>query len=349
MLEIDIYKNINKDIIKPIDFNTNPVDEFNENYKPIQNDEIFKFFGIKNFNIENDTNFIKKYVENKDYKELIKFIIKLDSYELEMILKNNKDILKNNNSSNKLFYFIKRFISNSILLDCEELYEILNSSSDKKIKLIKSIRIIIQNLENNKLFYFYFYNKYKINLKKLLDNNLYSQEDQSNLIVDFLKTILITNRKHNIFLNREKNKEIFNEVVENSGEDFNLENRELLKMWFIETSKTDFIYLHKKIEKELQENLDELFNNFNKEDKYLIDSLIYYIENKGLYYCLEIKEGINNGDSFVIIRSLINIYKEKIIDEVNNIYKQLYGMDLIELFKNDDEYSFIIKQLIYNK
>ena len=128
-----------------------------------------------------------------------------------------------------------------------------------------------------------------------------------------------------------------------------MENRELLKIWFIETSKADFIYLHKKIEKELEENLDELFNNFNKEDKYLIDSLIYYIENKGIYYCLEIKEGIKNNDSFVILRSLINIFKEKIFDEVNIIYKQLYEKDLIELFKNDEEFSFIINELINNK
>ena len=348
MLEIDVYKNLNKDIIKPVYFNSNPVDEFSENYKYNEKNEIFKFFGIKNFDFENDSNLIKKHLENKDYKELIKIILKLDSYELKMISKLNKNLLENNDS-NKLFYFVKRFISNSILLDCEELYEILNSSKDKKNKLIKSIRIIIQNLENNKLFYFYFYNKYKINLNTFLDKHLFSPKDQSNLIVDFLKSILISNRKNNIFLNREKNKQIFNGVVENSGEDFNLENRELLKIWFIETSKADFIYLHKKIEKELEENLDELFNNFNKEDKYLIDSLIYYIENKGIYYCLEIKEGIKNNDSFVILRSLINIFKEKIFDEVNIIYKQLYEKDLIELFKNDEEFSFIINELINNK
>ena len=192
MLEIDVYKNINKDIIKPVYFNSNPVDEFSENYKYNEKNEIFKFFGIKNFDFENDSNLIKKHLENKDYKELIKIILKLDSYELEMISKINKNLLEKNDSNNKLFYFFKRFISNSILLDCEELYEILNSLNDKKYKLIKSIRIIIQNLENNKLFYFYFYNKFKINLNSLLEKHL---KDQSNLIVDFLKTILISNRK----------------------------------------------------------------------------------------------------------------------------------------------------------
>ena len=346
MIEVDIKKNINKNIIKPINFNTIPVDEFIENYKYNQNNEILKFFGIKNFNnIENDSDLIKKYIDNKDYKELIKFILKLDSYELEMISKNNKNLFQENDNS-KLFYFIKRFISNSILLDCEELNEILNSIiNDKKSKLIKSIRIIIQNLENSKLFYFYFYNQYKTNLNTLIDKSLHSPKDQSDLITDFLKTILITNRKHNKILDRKRNKLILNDIIDNSGEDFNLENRDLLKKWFIETSKDDFIYLHKKIEKEI-DHLDELFNNFNKEDKYLIDSLIYYIENKALYYCLEINDGINKKDPFVIIRSLVNIYKEKIVDKVIIIYKQLYEKDLIEIFKDDEEYSFIINQLI---
>ena len=346
MIEINVNKNINKDIIKPINFNTNPVDEFIENYKYNQNNEILKFFGIKSFNnIENDMNLIKNYIDNKDYKELIKFILNLDSYELETISKNNKNLFQENDNS-KLFYFIKRFISNSILLDCEELNEILNSIIiDKKSKLIKSIRIIIQNLEKSKLFYFYFYNQYKTNLNTLIDKSLYSATEQSNLITDFLKTILITNRNHNKILNRKNNLLIFNGVIENSEEDFNLENRDLLKMWFIETSNDDFIYLHKKLEKEIGD-LDELFNNFNKEDKYLIDSLIYYIENKAAYYCLEINDGIKKNDPSVIIRSLINIYKEKIIGKVNITYKQLYEKDLIEIFKDDEEYSFIINQLI---
>ena len=49
---------------------------------------------------------------------------------------------------------------------------------------------------------------------------------------------------------------------------------------------------------EHQKNLDEIFNNFNKEDKYFIYSLIYYIKNNLLYYCLEIKDGINKNYLF---------------------------------------------------
>ncbi len=53
--------------------------------------------------------------------------------------------------------------------------------------------------------------------------------------------------------------------MKNSGENFNLKNRILLKIWFIETSNSDFIYNYKKIEKDIQQNLNELFNNFIKE------------------------------------------------------------------------------------
>ena len=60
-------------------------------------------------------NLIKKSIDNNEYKELIKFILNLDSYA------------------------------------------ILNSIKDKKSKLIKSTRIIIQNLENRNYFKFIYY------------------------------------------------------------------------------------------------------------------------------------------------------------------------------------------------
>ena len=119
------------------------------------------------------------------------------------------------------------------------MYEILNSIDGEESNLIKIIRIIIQN---NKLFYNYYYNQYKKFLNILIDKSLHSTIYQSNIIIDFLKTILITNRKHNIILNNKRKKLIFNKIMKNSGEDFNLENRKLLKMWFIETSNDDFIY-----------------------------------------------------------------------------------------------------------
>ena len=86
--------------------------------------------------------------------------------------------------------------------------------------------------------------------------------------------------------------------MKNSGENFNLKNRILLKIQFIETSNSDFIYNYKKLEKDIQQNLNELFNNFIKEDKYLIFSLINYIKNNSLYYCLEIKNEVNKKDLF---------------------------------------------------
>ena len=132
-------------------------------------------------------NLIKKSIDNNEYKELIKFILNLDSYA------------------------------------------ILNSIKDKKSKLIKSTRIIIQNLENRNYFKFIYY-QYKKNFNILIDKSLYSPTYQLNLIIDFLKIILITNRKHNIIFYSKRNKLIFNDIMKNSGENFNLKNRILLKI-----------------------------------------------------------------------------------------------------------------------
>ena len=97
----------------------------------------------KNFNdIENDSNLIKKYIDNNEYKELINFILNFDSYA------------------------------------------ILNSINDKKSKLIKSTRIIIQNAENRNYFKFIYY-QYKKNLNILIDKSLYSPTYQLNLIMIF--------------------------------------------------------------------------------------------------------------------------------------------------------------------
>ena len=41
---------------------------------------------------------------------------------------------------------------------------------------------------------------------------------------------------------------------------------------------------------------------------------------------------------FVIMKNLINIYKEKIIEKVNIVYKQLY-------IKSDEEYSLFFNKL----
>ena len=132
-------------------------------------------------------NLIKKSIDNNEYKELIKFILNLDSYA------------------------------------------ILNSIKDKKSKLIKSTRIIIQNLENRNYFKFIYY-QYKKNFNILIDKSLYSPTYQLNLIIDFLKIILITNRKHNIIFYSKRNKLIFNDIMKTNGENFNLKNRILLKI-----------------------------------------------------------------------------------------------------------------------
>jgi hypothetical protein len=307
------------------------------NYDPLYEAKIL-FEGFKNKSEKNLKNIINIIVYNSQYR-----LEKINDYFNDSIINDNNlnlwSIMENQYPKD-FCSAVKYIINNQIISDCIDIFNTLKTKNYETL-----IQIICQsNPFRLKILRTYFNSLYN----RDIDNYITEKKDHTDFLGEFSKKLLKGERNSNFEPNIQRCKKILNDVIENYGEDFETDNRDLMVKIFIDSSPSDIQYIIDNYNKD-DDNEDffiENCDNFTNYELYLINSLYMSLINIEKYYASEINLYQPNDKRF--IRSIINCYRHGLLENVKNCYQQEFKT-YIDNKLNDSyskEFNTLMKEII---
>ena len=156
-------------------------------------------------------------------------------------------------------------------------------------------------------------------------------------------------RNSNYEPNIKRCKDILEKIKVQYGEDFEIENRDIIIDIFIDSSPSDIQYIIENFNLEQKEDFfNEICENFLKPELYLIKSLYHSLTNIEKYYSDEIKLYEANDPRF--IRTIINCYRLGLMENVKNFYLKENKTNIEEKLKDNtsNEFNLLIKEFLGN-
>ncbi len=334
--------------VKGIYFYPKPLNSFN-----------FKNDSNKNLNDlqydpSNDADIFYKCIENKsdeNIKTIIKILAYKSQYQLEKINEyfnhkycnndgKNLILILQNNYPEDFCNLVDYIINNQFISDCKDINKTV------KIKKYDTLsQIICQS------------NPFRLKILRAYFNNLYNKDfdtfmkefkDRTNFITELTIKLLKGERNSNYEPNIKRCKNILEKIKAQYGEDFEIENRDIIIEIFVDSSPSDIQYIMDEYKKE--EGNDDFFmdncDNFTNDESYLINSLYMSLINIEKYYASEINLYQPNDKRF--IRSIINCYRHGLLENVKNCYQQEFKT-YIDNKLNDSyskEFNTLMKEII---
>ena len=288
----------------------------------------------------------------QNIKNIINIIVYNSQYRLEKINDYFNDSIINDNNLNLWSIMenqypkdfcsaVKYIINNQIISDCIDIFNTLKTKNYETL-----IQIICQsNPFRLKILRAYFNSLYN----RDIDNYITEKKDHTDFLGEFSKKLLKGERNSNFEPNIQRCKKILNDVIENYGEDFETDNRDLMVKIFIDSSPSDIQYIIENFNIEQKEDFfNEICENFLKPELYLIKSLYHSLTHVEKYYSDEIKLYETNDPRF--IRTIINCYRHGLMENVKNFYLKENKTNIEEKLKDNtsNEFNLLIKEFLRN-
>jgi hypothetical protein len=334
--------------VKGIYFYPKPLNSFN-----FQNDSNININDLQ-YDPSNDAQLLYECLENNSNENLnriIQILVNYSQYQLEKLNEYFNNKYCNNGEKNLLLIFknqypedfynlVEYIINNQFISDCKDIFNTVKSKNYDTLSQI----ICQSNPFRLKILRAYFNNLYN----KDFDNFIKEFKDRTNFIVELTIKLLKGERNSNYEPNIKRCTNILEKIKEQFGEDFEIENRDIIIEIFIDSSPSDIQYIIENYNKDDDNNDFFIDNcdNFTNYELYLINSLYMSMINIEKYYAKEINLYQPKDNRF--IRTIVNCYRHGLMENVKNYYQKEFKTNIENKLNGDNsnEFNILMKEII---
>ena len=334
--------------VKGIYFYPKPLNSFN-----FQNDSNININDLQ-YDPSNDAQLLYECLENNSNENLnriIQILVNYSQYQLEKLNEYFNNKYCNNGEKNLLLIFknqypedfynlVEYIINNQFISDCKDIFNTVKSKNYDTLSQI----ICQSNPFRLKILRAYFNNLYN----KDFDNFIKEFKDRTNFIVELTIKLLKGERNSNYEPNIKRCTNILEKIKEQIGEDFEIENRDIIIEIFIDSSPSDIQYIIENYNKDDDNNDFFIDNcdNFTNYELYLINSLYMSMINIEKYYAKEINLYQPKDNRF--IRTIVNCYRHGLMENVKNYYQKEFKTNIENKLNGDNsnEFNILMKEII---